>query len=78
MVGGMEGQTPFQNMGAYAPVTDVVFAPGQMRLFTIKTMLSGNVLPYIGTQLMIDVTSLDTDANVKALFPIRGTTWTIQ
>ena len=48
-----------------------------MRLFTIKAIMTPNILPYIGTTLMIDVTGIETAAAVRDPFPIRGTTWTI-
>ena len=76
LVGGTEGSTPFQNGLALAP-TDAFFAPGQMRLFTIKATMTNTISAHIGTQLMIDVSSIETTATVKGLFPIRGTTWTI-
>jgi len=76
-IGGVEGSTPFVNGVAFAPVPDVVFAPGQMKLFTIKAVLTKNVSAYLGKQLMIDVTSVDTNASIQAKLPIRGTTWTI-
>ena len=74
--GGAEGSTPFQNGVALAP-TDAYFAPGQMRLFTIKATITRVVDSYIGMQLVIDVTSIETAAAVQGQFPIRGTTWTI-
>ncbi len=67
---------PFKNNVAFVPV-NTLFAPGQMRLFTIKAVLSSTVSAYFGTQLKIDVTGIDTTASVKGAFPIRGTTWTI-
>lgn len=76
LAGGLEGTVLFQNGRAFAP-TDAYFAPGQMRLFTVKAMLTQNVLPYSGTQLMIDVASIETTGMVSGQFPIRGTTWTI-
>jgi len=39
--------------------------------------MTNAVSMYAGTQLMIDVSSIETTATVKGLFPIRGTTWTI-
>ncbi|MDD4989381.1 MAG: hypothetical protein PHV42_03060 [Candidatus Pacebacteria bacterium] len=76
--GGIEGSTPFKDGLAFAPITNGGFAPGQMRLFTIKAMLTKNVSFYLGEQLMIDVASIDTNATmVSGQFPIRGTTWTI-
>jgi hypothetical protein len=76
-VGGVEGSTPFKNGTAFAPVTNVILAPGDMKLFTIKVVMTSNVSSYIGQQLMIDVQSVDTNATVSGSFPIRGTTWTI-
>lgn len=74
--GGVEGSTPFQNGSALAP-TDAFFAPGQMKLFTIKAIMTNAISLHVGTQLMIDVTSIETTATVRGQFPIRGTTWTI-
>lgn len=72
-----EGSTLFQNGMAFAP-TNALFAPGQLRLFTIKAILAPSVTAYIGTQLMINVASVQTTATVSGNFPIRGTTWTVQ
>lgn len=74
--GGTEGTTPFKNGLAFAP-TDAMFAPGQMRLFTIRAVLGNNISSNIGKNLMIDVASIETSARVEGSFPIRGTTWTI-
>jgi hypothetical protein len=77
--GGIEAATVFTNGQAglaFAP-TDAIFAPKQMRLFTIKAMIAGNISTAIGTQLMLDVSSLQADANIVGQFPIRGTTWTL-
>jgi len=75
-VGGIEGKTPFDGKSALAP-TNAKFAPGQIRLFTIKAHLTANVSAYIGKNLMIDVTGVETNVLVKGVLPIRGTTWTI-
>ena len=76
-IGGTEGSTPFNDGFALAP-TDALFVPGQMRLFTIKAMMSSDISAHIGTQLKIDVTSLKAeDVTVTGSFPIRGTTWTL-
>ena len=77
-VGGTEGFVLFKDGLAFAPTEITTFAPGQMRLFTIKAVLVNNVSYYRGTQLMIEVVSIDTNAKVAGSFPIRGTTWTIQ
>lgn len=71
-----EGSMPFENGTALAP-TDALFAPGQMRLFTVKAIMAHDVSSYIGTQLMISVISIETAAIVRGQFPISGTTWTI-
>lgn len=75
-VGGSEGATPFKNKSAFVPI-DIIFAPGQERLFTIKARLTGDVFSHIGTQLKIDVTGVESNAQESGVFPIRGTTWTI-
>lgn len=74
-VGGSEGSTPFKNGSAFAPM-NATFAPGQMRLFTIRAVVSNNA-QHVGKQLIIDVTGIQATAAIKAAFPIRGTTWTI-
>ncbi len=74
--GGKEGSTPFKKGVAYAPA-HAVFAPGQMRLFTIKAIMSNNLSAYVGTQLKIDVTGVDANATINGSFPMRGTTWTL-
>jgi hypothetical protein len=76
LVGGLEGSTPFKNGLAFASTT-AYFAPGQMRLFTIKTIMTSQILPYLGAQLIIDVVSIDSTASPQGNFPIPGTTWTI-
>ena len=76
-VGGTEGSTPFTKNVAFAP-TNAVFLPGQMRLFTIKALITANTSSYRGKQLSIDVTAVDGNASIKGVFPIKGTTWTIQ
>jgi len=75
-VGGVEGETPFQQNTAFAP-TDAYFKPGQMRLFTIKAELAHDLSSYAGTDLKIDVTGLASAAAIQGNFPIVGTTWTI-
>ncbi len=73
-VGGTEGFSVFKDGKAFAPA-DAIFAPGQMRLFTIRTVVSKSAPA--GRQLMIDVIGVDAAATIKGAFPIRGTTWTI-
>lgn len=75
-VGGLNGMTPFKDGQAFVPV-DTTIAPGTMRLFTIKAVLTSDISSHIGKQLMLDVTSVSTNAATRGIFPIRGTTWTI-
>lgn len=83
-VGGSRGQatstakTPlFKENKAFVP-TNATFAPGQMRLFTIKAHLPTNVLAQTGKTLRLELIAVSTTAkNIKGVFPIRGTTWTL-
>jgi hypothetical protein len=74
--GGTEGASLFSKGVAFVP-TRALFAPGQMRLFTIKAILTKNVAAHLGKQLSLDVQSLDVSVKGNGVFPIRGTTWTI-
>lgn len=52
---------------------------GEMKLFTIKAILSPNLSAYAGKQLKLDIAGINTNtAFTKTGFPIRGTTWTLQ
>lgn len=75
--GGTEGSNLFTKGVAFAPTEATTVAPGQMRLFTIKATLTANVSQFIGGQLSLVVTSVESNAKVIGTFPIRGTTWTI-
>ena len=66
----------FNNGLAFVPI-QVPFTPGQTRLFTIKAILKNDVMPYVGTQLKIDVAGVSATALLQSTFPIQGTTWTI-
>ena len=74
---GVEGTTLFNKNGEALAPTDAVFAPGQMKLFTIKAILASNISTSIGTQLMIDVVGLEGATALSGQFPVRGTTWTL-
>ncbi|MES2225369.1 MAG: hypothetical protein V4480_00985 [Patescibacteria group bacterium] len=77
LIGGTEGANPFVNGIATVP-TNATFAPGERKLFTIKAILSVHAGAYAGSQLMLDIAGLVAPgANLKAVFPIRGTTWTV-
>lgn len=70
------GTALFKDNVALAP-TNATFAPGQMRLFTIKAIMGANLSAHVGKQLKIDVISVETAGTVKSGFPLRGTTWTL-
>ena len=76
-VGGAEGVTPFKDHLAFVPVTNVLLAPGQTKLFTVKAQVSAKAGALAGTTLMLDIANVDAQANFKATFPIKGVTWTI-
>jgi hypothetical protein len=71
---GSQGQAAFTGANSLVP-TNSVFAPGQMKLFTIKAVLAGNASMYAGKNLMLEVSGIEGGANGR--FPIQGTTWTI-
>lgn len=75
--GGTEGSLMFSSEGFGFVPADVTFAPGQMRLFTLKATISSNTQLSAGKQLMLDVASIKTNGSTQGLFPIRGTTWSI-
>ncbi len=76
LTGGTEGINAFKNGLATVPTT-AVFAPGQMRVFTIKAILSKNVSTYAGQSLSIQLVGLESNASAKGMFPIAGAPWTI-
>jgi hypothetical protein len=73
---GAQGSALFQSGVAFASTT-AYFAPGQMRLFTIKVLLSTAVADYVGTELKLEVASIETTGETQGNFPIVGTTWVI-
>ncbi len=78
-VGGTGASTPFKDGLAFVPVTNEVFAPGQMHLFTIRALLAHDISPYLEKQIVLEVTGIATNAKtVLGQFPIHGTTWTIR
>jgi hypothetical protein len=68
----------FTNGKSMVPVSSITFAPGQMRLFTVKVALSETAASTPGTTIIMDVNSLETNASVRATLPIRGATWVIR
>lgn len=57
--------------------TNALFAPGEMKLFTIKAVLSSASSASIGTDLKFEVTGIHGDMIMTSVFPIQGTTWVI-
>ncbi len=76
-VGSESKPVVFKKDEVFVPAPDVLFTSGQMRLFTIKAIVSSKANSYIGKQLKINVKSMDTTATIKGQFPIIGTTWNI-
>jgi hypothetical protein len=72
----VEGSSPFKNGVAFVPTAETTIAPGEIKLFTIKAVLS-TAATNVGKQLMLDVTGVEATSNLKASFPIRGTTYTV-
>lgn len=74
---GVSGKSLFKNAKAFIP-TKVTLAPGAMHLFTLKTALVENMSAYLGTQLKLQVTGIESNAKtILGTFPIRAVTWTI-
>jgi hypothetical protein len=66
----------FNNNIAFVP-TNLVFAPGEMRLFTIKATLGSSSYIYNGKQISLDVSAIEVSSNVSVPYSIKGTTWVI-
>lgn len=66
----------FKGKSVLVPLV-ATLAPGQMRIFTLKAMVGPEALSNIGTQLMLDVASVETGATLGGRLPLRGTTWTL-
>lgn len=75
-IGGAEGTVQFEDGKAFVPLK-ATLAAGEFRIFTIKAILSKDSSGSFGKPLMIDVSGIDTPADIRGSFPIRGTTWTL-
>jgi hypothetical protein len=75
-VGTMVGGTPFIGSNATIPL-GLVLAPQEMRLVTIKAIITTNVLPYLGTKIMLLVSGVGTNARIQSTLPLFGTVWTL-
>lgn len=70
------GKSLFKDTVAKLPMNALIGA-GQMKLFTIKAIMAPTLASYIGTQLKLDVSAVETNGTEKGVFPVRGTTWTL-
>ncbi|MES2668549.1 MAG: Ig-like domain-containing protein [Patescibacteria group bacterium] len=75
-VGGAEASKQFKNGLAYVPLAATIL-PGQVRIFTIKALMSKNAGTDLGKYLFIDVTGVKAKGSVRATYPIRGAMWTL-
>lgn len=75
-IGGVEGTKQFKNSQVYVPL-NVTIEPSQIRVFTIKAILSKTSGSAGGKQFIVDTIGVDADGAVKATYPIRGATWTL-
>lgn len=72
---GTSSAYPFKNSIATIPTTSTL-APGEMRLYTIKTT-AGNTRSQLYKNLMLEVSAITLNGRAAASFPLRGTTWTL-
>jgi hypothetical protein len=77
VTGGAVSSTPFSGGTAVANM-EALLLPGQRRLFTVRAIMAPALTSFRGTNLILDVTGVETNAALVAAFPIRGTVWSIQ
>jgi len=70
---GSQGLAKVSGTTTTVPTTSE-FAPGQMKLFTVKAVMAANAGSQFGKTLQYEVTGV---TGGKGAFPIKGTTWTI-
>ncbi len=75
-IGGLESTKQFKNGSAFVPLVASI-APNQVRIFTIKAIMSTNAGTDLGKQLFLDVTGIQANGGVKAKLPILGAAWTL-
>jgi hypothetical protein len=68
----------FTDSKAFVPMSNITFAPGQMRLFTVKAVLAPEAVAALNTNIIMDIASVETNGSVRAALPIRGATWVIR
>ena len=75
--GGSEGTTQFKKGSVFVPLPYTLKA-GELRIFTIKAILSANKRLYGNAELKINVSGVDTGAKITGALPIVGTTWMVR
>ena len=75
-VGNMLTGTPFVGTSTFVPLT-VILAPREMRLVTIKAVMSPVLSPYLGTTLTLRVAGVSGNLKSQAAWPLFGTVWTM-
>lgn len=69
---------PIRFVGTSATIpVDITMQSGEMRLFTLKAILSPLLGTNFGKTIKLDVADVVTNATDKGVFPIRGATWTL-
>ncbi len=74
--GNMLTGTPFVGASAFIPLI-ITLAPREMRLVTIKAVMSPLLVPYLGSTLTLRVSGVTGTLRPHAAFPLFGTVWTM-
>ena len=69
-------KTLFKNGVATIPV-DAAIGGRQMRLFTVRALLSPTAFAYYGKQFQLSIVEVDMNAKQRATLPLPGVWWTI-
>lgn len=75
-VGGVQGDTPFDDREAYVPLA-ATLAPSEFRIYTLKAILTREATGQQGKTFALNLKSIDTTARISGALPIRGTVWTL-
>lgn len=74
---GNDSSAQFKKGSVFVPLP-YSLKPGELRIFTVKALLSPNKRLYGNAELKIVVSGIDTGAKVTGVFPIVGTTWILR
>lgn len=74
--GGEEGAELFDGDEAFIPL-EAIIEPQQVRIFTIKALMSSEASGKKNSALTLDLTAVDSTADIFGSFPVRGVTWTL-